>query len=101
MLRADFGYKLFDWLQVRPGTSVMWLNQHGRGGSTQVDNGGGTSTFYYPSGNRSSWNNTLELGLETIYQQWSFRLQTYTYMLFKSERRAVSYSLFLTYSWDP
>lgn len=100
MLRADFGYDLIEWLRLRAGTSLMWLNQQGRGGSVDVNNGNATSTFYYPDGNQSSWNNTLDLGVEALYQQWSFRLQTYTYMLFKSERRAVSYSLLISYYWD-
>lgn len=101
MLRADFGYDPVDWFRVRMGTSVIWLNQHGRGGSAKVNNGNGTSTFYYPDENRSSINNTLDLGGELLFSDdWSARLQTYIYSVFKEERRQISYSLFLTYHWD-
>jgi hypothetical protein len=101
MLRLDLGYDLFDWFRLRAGTSTMWLNQHGRGGSTQVNNGNSTSTFYYPEENRSSINNTLDLGAELLISEfWSLRLQTYTYSIFKEERRQISYSIFLTYQWD-
>lgn len=101
MLRADFGYDPVDWFRVRVGTSIMWLNQHGRGGSAKVNNGNGTSTFYYPDENRSSINNTLDLGGEILFSEdWSARLQTYIYSVFKEERRQISYSLFVTYQWD-
>lgn len=101
MLRADLGYDPVDWFRVRVGTSIMWLNQHGRGGSAKVNNGNGTSTFYYPDENRSSINNTLDLGGEFLFaEDWSTRLQTYIYSVFKEERRQISYSLFVTYHWD-
>lgn len=100
MLRADLAYDTFDWLRLRLGTSLMWLNQHGRGGKANVNNGTGTSTFYYPDENRSSMNNTLDLGVEALLGDWSVRLQTYTYSIFITERRQVSYTLFISYYWD-
>ncbi|MFP5386358.1 MAG: hypothetical protein ACLGHN_09790 [Bacteriovoracia bacterium] len=100
MVRADFGYDPVDWFRVRMGTSLMWMNQHGRGGSTQINNGNTTSTFYYPEENRSSLNNTLDVGAEALYENWAIRLQTYIYSVFKEERRQLSYTLFLSYYWD-
>lgn len=100
MIRGDLGYDPLEWLRLRAGTSLMVLNQHGRGGSTSISNGNSTSTFYYPDENHSSINNTFDLGIEAMYEQWSLRLQTYTYSLFKEERRQVSYTLFVTYFWD-
>ncbi len=78
MLRSDLGYDVLPWLRLRAGTSLMWLNQHGRGGSTELENGNTTSTFYYPEENRSSLNNTVDLGAEALYEDFSFRFQTYT-----------------------
>jgi len=100
MFRADFGYDPLDWLRFRVGTSLMFLNIHGRGGSTTINNGNDSSTFYYPDENHSSLNNTFDLGLEAMYEDWSLRFQTYTYSLFKEESRQVSYTLFVTYYWD-
>jgi hypothetical protein len=99
MIRADLGYDVFEWLRLRVGTSLMWLNQHGRGGKAEMNNGNDKSTFYYPSENRSSLNNTLDIGAEVKNGDWSLRLQTYTYALFKEERRQLSYTLFVTYYW--
>jgi hypothetical protein len=98
MLRADLAYQ-WQWLKLRAGTSVMWLNMHGRGGEVVVNNGNDTSTFYYPHENRSSLNNTFDLGAEMKWDDWSLRLQTYTYSLFQAEARQLSYSLFLTHYW--
>jgi hypothetical protein len=100
MYRFDLGYSPLDWLRLRLGTGIMHMNQHGRGGKTSEKNGNDYSTFYYPNTNSSSLNNTLDLGAELLYEQWAFRLQTYTYSVFKEERRQVSYTLFLTYYWE-
>jgi hypothetical protein len=100
MFRGDLAYDALDWLRLRVGTSLMWLNQHGRGGKAKISNGSTTSEFYYPDENRSSLNNTFDLGIEAMYDQWSFRLQTYTYSIFKEEQRQVSYTLFVSYYWE-
>lgn len=100
MYRFDFGYDPLEWLRLRAGTSIIQMNQHGRGGSTKENNGNGTSNFYYPSENRSSLNNTLDFGIEFLMEEFSFRLQTYTYSVFKKEQRQLSYTLFFTYYWE-
>ncbi len=100
MFRADLGHQVVDWLRLRVGTSVMWLNQHGRGGSTQINNGNSSSTFYYPDQNVSSFNNTLDVGAEVLHGQWSIRLQTYIYSVFLEDRRQISYTLMGSYYWD-
>lgn len=94
--RADFAYTLQDWMWLRVGTSFALLNQHGRGGKANLNNGNETTEFYYPDENHSSINNTIDLGVEFLYDHWSLRLQTYTYQIFKEESRQLSYSLLLT-----
>lgn len=100
MYRFDFGFDPLKWLRLRLGTGIIHLNQQGKGGGSKMRNGNETSTFYYPSGNRSSLNNTLDLGIETIFDQYSVRFQTYTYSVFKQEQRQLSYTLFFTYFWE-
>ena len=100
MFRADFGYSVLEWMRLRAGTSLLWQNQHGRGGSTNISNGNETSKFYYPDENRSSLNNTLDFGAEALWDEWAVRLQTYIYSVFMKEKRQVSYTLFFTYYWD-
>lgn len=100
MFRADLGYDPLDWLRLRLGTSLIWQNQQGRGGKAEMRNGTSTSTFYYPDENRSSLNNTLDLGAEAFYDQFAFRLQTYIYSVFVEERRQLSYTLLFSYYWE-
>lgn len=100
MLRADLGYKPVEWFRLRVGTSLMWLNQHGQGGKETINNGNSTSTFYYPDENRSSFNSTIDLGGEFLFDNWAIRLQTYTYAAFKEQRRQLSYTFFVSYYWD-
>ena len=98
MIRADLVRPITSWLDLRVGTSVMWLSQQGQGGSTTLSNGNSQSSFYYPDEFRSSFNNTIDLGLELFPSPLgSLRLQTYWYAPFKEERRQVSYTLFLCY----
>ncbi|MFY7993441.1 MAG: hypothetical protein ACOVP4_09135 [Bacteriovoracaceae bacterium] len=100
MFRADLGYRPLDWLRLRAGSSIMFLNTHGSGGKVSRDNGNGQTEFYRPDSNSSSFNNTVDLGIEALYQDFGFRLQTYTYSLFDSDRRQHSYMLMGTYYWD-
>lgn len=100
MFRADVGYKWFDWLRLRVGTSVMLLNTHGSGGKVSRDNGNGQTDFYRPDSNSSSFNNTFDLGVEALYDEWALRVQTYTYQLFNEQRRQHSYMIMGTYYWD-
>ncbi len=101
MFRGDLGYDPLEWLRLRLGTSLIWQNQQGRGGKAEMRNGTDTSTFYYPDENRSSLNNTLDLGAEAFfYDKFSARLQTYIYSVFREERRQISYTLFFSYYWE-
>ena len=79
----------------------MFSNIHGRGGKAKMNNGDDVSTFYYPDEDRTSINNTFDLGVETHWKEYAFRFQTYTYSLFKKEQRQISYSLLFTYYWEP
>lgn len=101
MFRFDAAYDIVEGLRLRVGTSIMHQNQHGRGGNSTQRNGNSTSTFFYPDENRSSFNNTLDLGAEAVLaRQFGLRFQTYTYSVFLAEKRQISYTLFLTYYLD-
>lgn len=99
MLRGDFSYNLTHF-RFRGGTSIMWQNMHGQGGSVEMNNGNDTSTFFYPNENHSSLNNTLDFGIEYLTSSpFSLRVQSYIYSPFKEEKRQLSYTLFVTYTW--
>ena len=99
--RFDVGYDVFRYLRLKVGTSIMHQNQHGRGGNSTQRNGNATSTFFYPDENRSSFNNTLDVGFElTFTQNWSIRHQVYVYSIFLAEKRQTSHTFFITYYWN-
>lgn len=100
MLRLDGAWRGGEWWRLRIGTSLMVNNIRGGGGTKTVRNGGSTSTFYVPSESRTAVNNTLDFGGELIYDSFAVRLQTYTYALFRKDRRQLSYSLMFTYYYD-
>lgn len=97
MYRLDLGYSFSENFNLRFGTSIMQLNQHGRGGESTQRNGTSTSTFYYPDENRSSINNTLDFGGEILIEQFAIRPQVFAYSIFREDRRQFSYALFFTY----
>jgi hypothetical protein len=98
--RADLGFAPMEWFRIRTGTSLVWLNQQGGGGKEVLNNGNSTSTFYYPIENRSSFNNTLDLGAELLLKKVSLRFQTYTFAALEPRSRQISYSIFLSYYWE-
>ncbi len=101
MFRADIGYRWLEWLRLRVGTSVMFLNTHGSGGKVTRDNGNDKTEFYRPNSNSSSFNNTFDVGVEAIFEdKWALRVQNYTYALFNNERRQHSYMIMGSYYWD-
>lgn len=99
MFRGDLAVDPLTWLRLRIGTSIMVMNQQGRGGSTTLNNGNTQTRFYYPDSNHSSINNTLDVGGEVLLNSLSFRFQTYTYSAFNKNQRQISYTLIMTYHW--
>lgn len=100
MVRVDGAWRGGEWWRLRIGSSLMVDNIKGGGGTKAVRNGGSTSNFYLPPESRTAVNNTLDFGAEAFAGNFAFRLQTYTYALFRSDRRQLSYALFLSYYYD-
>ena len=100
MVRLDGAWQGGEGWRLRIGTSLMVNNIKGSGGTRSVRNGGSTSNFYLPPESRTAVNNTLDFAAEAMYEQFAFRFQTYTYALFRNDRRQLSYALILTYYYD-
>lgn len=101
-LRTDYSYKYNEWLRFRAGTSFMVLSISSNGGSEKLPNGNGDETYYLPSERRTAINQTLDLGVETIFEKnYAIRLQTYIYSPFISEERILTYSLSVSYLFGP
>ncbi|MBY0517110.1 MAG: hypothetical protein K2P81_09390 [Bacteriovoracaceae bacterium] len=100
MIRGDVGWRYSDYWRLRMGTSIMVNNIRGSGGTKSMNNGSGSSDFYIPAESKTAYNNTLDLGVEALLDDFGFRFQTYIYSPLRSDRRQYSYSLTMSYYYD-
>lgn len=96
-LRVDGGLQKPP-LIYRAGLGIFMTHMRGKGGLQTLRNGGTSSTFYNPSLTTTSFNTTLDLGIEFFFvPALSTKLQVHTYSLFRSLSRKISYTLALTF----
>lgn len=100
MFRMDAAHSIFDQLRLRYGTSFMVLNTRGPGGTAEINNGTGTSSFYVPKESQTAINQTLDVGMDLIYESISIRFQTFIYSPFNNLKRQWSYAIGVTYFYD-
>lgn len=94
----DFGHLLTNDVILRYGLGTALTRISGEGGVVQLPNGNDTSDYYQPNTASTSWNTTVNLGIEgQVIPNYSMRFQTYWFSLFNSEARKASYSLNLVY----
>lgn len=94
----DFGHLLTNDVILRYGLGTALTRITGEGGTVTLPNGSDTSTYYQPNEASTSWNTTVNLGIEgQIMPNYSMRFQTYWFSLLNSEARKASYSLNLVY----
>lgn len=96
-VRSDVAYLYNKWLRLRAGTSLMILNITGTGGEETLPNGDSTETYFIPSQRRTALNQTLDFGIEGIYDRLSLRLGSYIYAWNENADRMVTYSFSLNY----
>jgi hypothetical protein len=95
---ADFGHRLSSTLVLRYGLGTTLTRIGGDGGAVSLRNGGSSSTFYRAGESETSWNTTINFGIETaINPNYAFRFQTYWFSLFDGESRKGSYSFNILY----
>ena len=98
LITADFGYLLDPSFMLRYGTSAIITQISGDGGVVYLNNGNDTDAFYQPYESRTSWNQTLNFGMDGIIDaNYTLRFETYIFSLFNSDARKISYSLSLVY----
>ena len=97
LLSFDFGHPFNDGLVFKYGFGVVRTAISGDGGTVDLGNGTQTQSFNYPAESSATFNNTLNLGLESVLSEnFSFTTQFYLFSLLNSTARKVSYSFFLT-----
>lgn len=96
-MRMDAAYLYNENLRLRVGTSLMILNISGNGGEETLQNGDGKETYYIPTERRTALNQTLDFGVEYIFDRISIRGQAYIYAWIDSNERLITYSTSLSY----
>ena len=96
--RIDMAYFYRDFLRIRVGSSFMILNISSDGGEKELPNGPSTETYYRPSESQNAFNQTLDFGIEYIFDKKSIKLQSYTYAWNIAEERLTSFSMAFTYA---
>ena len=96
-IRTDIAYNYTDKFKLKAGTSLMILNISGDGGEEKLPNGDGQDTYFLPSERRTALNQTLDFGLEYLFDKVALRGNAYIYAFIDSEERMVTYSLSLHY----
>ncbi len=93
----DVGYLLTEKLLLRYGLGTFLTKISGDGAIVTLPNGTTTRGFYRPNEGETSWNTTLDLGIEFAFDaNNAIRFETYLFSWLKSARK-LSYSLSYTY----
>lgn len=91
-------WRFNDRLLLRYGLGTFWTRISGDGEEVVMPNGNSTATFYAPTESATSYNSTLDIGIEYVVgQQWGARADFFILQPFSSERRGVSYLLSMVF----
>lgn len=94
----DFGFAYTDKLIFRYGIGTFLTSISGNGGTTTLPNGSSTRDYTLPGESKTSYNTTLNLGIESsVDTNYAFRFQTYLFSLLDGEARKFSYSINVIY----
>jgi len=93
----NFSYGLFKGFYINSGVGTFWQKIKSVSGSKTFNNGNSTSTYYYPGLTVTSTSSTFNLGIEQELKNISLSLMTYWFAPLNSEKRALSYTLNLSY----
>lgn len=95
----DMGIRLGHGLVFHYGLGTFMTKISGDGGAVEVRNGeSGTATFYMPSETVTSYNTTVNAGLELIFDpNYAAKIESYLFSPASSDKMKISYSLSLNY----
>lgn len=93
-LLLDLGLPIFTpGLLFRYGLGTILTKISADGSAVELPNGSGTATFYRPDKTSTSWNTTLDLGLEYAFTpQHAGRIETFLFSPL-SDSRSISYTV--------
>ncbi|MDH5414087.1 MAG: hypothetical protein OEW87_08115 [Flavobacteriaceae bacterium] len=96
-LRSDYYYLPYRFLKLRLGLSLMINSSSSDGGEESLPNGDSTEVYFLPEERRNSYNQTIDLGVEYIKDQFSLKLQSYIFRWRNEQKRMISHTLSFNY----
>ena len=98
VIQYHINQALFSNLNLIYGFSNYLTRISGDGGSTVLNNGNSTATFYVPSSTVTSYTASMDIGSEFIFtNEWSARLQFSIVRFLSSDRRRVNNLITVNY----
>jgi len=94
----DVGYQVLPSIVLRYGVGTFMTRIGGDGGTIEMPNGLGTSSFAMPDESVTSYNFTFDFGFEHAFDRnYVFKFEGYLFGILKEESRKLSYSVSLNY----
>jgi hypothetical protein len=94
----DVGWLATDKLVLRYGFGTFMTKIGGDGGNRSMPNGDSTAEFAMPDETRTSYNTTINLGMDfAVDQHYTVKAETFIFNMFSSQSRALSYALSFNY----
>ncbi len=98
ILQYHLAQNIFNGVQIHYGFSTFITKISGDGGTTELNNGSSTATFYIPEKSSTSYTSSLDLAGEAfMLYSTSLRLQFSITQFLSSEKRKVSNLLTVNY----
>ena len=95
---ANFSLMVATGTHLRFGAGVFITKISGDGGAVERNDGSGTSTHYLPDETVSSYNSTINLGIEQFIKPgMAVKLETYTWNVFSSTSIRFNFALAFNY----
>jgi hypothetical protein len=95
---ANFSMMLMNGTHFRFGGGVFITQISGEGGGVARNDGGGSAVHYLPDETVSSYNSTINLGLEQfVAPGMAIKLETYTWNILSSTSRRFNFALAFNY----
>lgn len=93
---ANFSYMAGNGTHLRFGAGIFMTKISGDGGEVTRNNGASTATYFLPSESITSYNSTLNLGIEQfIMPKIAVKLETYAWNILDSTSRRFNFALAL------
>ncbi len=98
--RLDASYLITSSWRFKFGSAIAMHMLSADGGDDTLPNGNSEEVYYIPSERRTSYVQTIDLGIDYLAKPYIIRFESLIYHLRKSEKRSFTYTLSFLYQLD-